>query len=130
MVIDTSAILAILLKEPEAARLIAAITADTKRLVSPISLLECDIVLRSRIGKQGVGNLDLFYYESGLEVISLDREQLQIAREAHAKFGKGRHKASLNMGDCCSYALAINLSEKLLFKGNDFGLTDVSKVDY
>lgn len=130
MVIDSSAILAILLKEPEALRLITAIIHDSKKLICPISLLECDIVIRTRTGENGVRDLDLFFYESGLEIVALDREQLQIAKQAHAKFGKGRHKAGLNMGDCCSYALAMSLGEKLLFKGDDFSQTDIQRVLY
>lgn len=130
MVIDSSAILAILLNEPEASRLITAIAHDPKKFISPISLLECDIVIRTRKGENGVRDLDLFFYESGLEVVAMDREQLQIAKQAHAKFGKGRHKAGLNMGDCCSYALAVSLGEKLLFKGDDFSQTDVQTSSY
>jgi len=126
MVIDTSAIIAILLGEAEAGDFIRRISQATERRMSPISALEAAIVINSRKGSAGGRELDLFFYESALEIVSMDKEQYELARKAYVKYGKGRHPAGLNLGDCCSYALAVSLGDLLLFKGSDFNLTDVN----
>jgi len=125
MVIDTSALLAILLAEPEASVFVQSIAASSKRLVSALSALEAAIVIHSRKGPAGVRELDLLFHAAGLTVVNFDSEQVQLARAAYEKFGKGHHPAALNLGDCCSYALAVSAGESLLFKGNDFSQTDV-----
>jgi len=125
MVIDTSAIIAILLAEPEAETLARTILADPKRLMSSFSLLECSIVIEARKGEAGGRELDLLLHRLQVEIISLSPEQVQLAREVSRKFGKGRHKAALNIGDCCSYALARYTGEPLLFKGDDFNHSDI-----
>lgn len=130
MVIDSSAILAILLGEPEAASLAAAIAREPKRLISAVSMLETSIVVETRKGSAGAGELDLLVHRAGIRIADMNADQVQLARAAYARYGKGRHRAGLNLGDCCSYALARYSGEPLLFKGNDFGETDISRVDY
>jgi ribonuclease VapC len=128
MVIDTSAILAILLGEPEALRYAKAISEDPKRLIAVFTVLECAVVIEARKGPHGARELDLLFHEAGIEAVGMDHEQVALAREAYRRFGKGRHRAQLNLGDCCSYALAKQTGEPLLFKGQDFSNTDCSVV--
>jgi len=130
MVIDTSALIAILSLEPEAARLAQAIEADPTRLISAVTLLEAGIVMEARLGAAGGKELDLLAAKAGLVVEPLTADQASIAREAWRRFGKGRHAAALNFGDCCSYALARATGEPLLFKGTDFANTDIAAVSY
>lgn len=130
MIIDTSALIAILLDEPEAEELIRVIAKTPRCKMSSFSLLETGIVIEAKKGAAGGRELDLFILKARIEVISLDEEQSQMARDGWRKFGKGRHPAGLNIGDCCSYALALHSGEPLLFKGNDFAKTDVSFVEY
>jgi ribonuclease VapC len=125
MVIDASALLAILLGEPEAEPFARAIAGDAKRLVGALSALEAAIVLQTRKGASGARELDLFLHAARITVVSLDADQVLLARAAYEKFGRGRHPAALNLGDCCSYALAHTSGEPLLFKGNDFSQTDL-----
>lgn len=128
MVIDSSAVLSVLLGEPEAPALVAAMTRDVKRLISCVSVLESAIVIEARKGPAGTRELDLLLHTASMEMVSLTEEQVQLAREAYSKFGKGRHPAALNLGDCCSYALARFSGEALLFKGVDFRKTDIPSV--
>ena len=125
MVIDTSALLAILLGEPEAASFSQAIAGDSKRLVSSLSALEAAIVIHSRKGPTGLRELDLLLHSVSATIVSLDADQVLLARSAYEKYGKGHHPAALNLGDCCSYALSRSSGEPLLFKGNDFSQTDI-----
>jgi ribonuclease VapC len=130
VVIDTSALIALLGMEPEAARLAAAIEADGTRLISAASILEAAEVIESRYGPDGGRELDLLVAKAGLSVEPVTAQQAEIAREAWRRFGKDRHPASLNFGDCFSYALARVTGEPLLFKGTDFTQTDVAVVAY
>jgi ribonuclease VapC len=130
MIIDTSAIIAILLNEPEAEDLIRHIVATPRCKISAFSLLETGIVIEAKKGPAGGRELDLFIHKAGIEIVSLDEEQSQIALDGWRKFGKGRHPAALNIGDCCSYALAMHSGEPLLFKSDDFVKTDAPLVDY
>ena len=130
MVIDSSALLAILLGEAEAESFSRAIAGDPKRLVSALSALEAAIVIRARKGPAGVRELDLLCHVAGVAIVSLDADQVLLARAAYEKFGKGHHPAALNLGDCCSYALARSSGEPLLFKGHDFSRTDTVVVDH
>lgn len=125
MVIDTSALLAILLGEPEAADFSRAIAADPKRLVSAFSALEAAVVILARKGPAGTRELDLLLHSAGVTIVSFEADQTLLARAAYEKYGKGHHPAALNLGDCCSYALARSSGEPLLFKGNDFSRTDI-----
>ena len=125
MVIDTSAVLAILQNELERRKFNEAIeTADT-RSMSTASFVESSIILESRYGADGVRDLDLFISKAQITLAPVDAEQAQLARQALREYGKGRHPAALNFGDCFSYALAKSLDESLLFKGEDFSRTDI-----
>jgi ribonuclease VapC len=125
MVIDTSALVAILNREPERHGFIEAIEfADSPRM-SVASFVETSIVVESRYGAGGLRDLDRFISRAGIELIPVDFEQGQLARSAYSRFGKGRHRAGLNYGDCFSYAAAISLGDSLLCKGDDFIHTDV-----
>ena len=126
MVIDTSAILAILFKEPERDVLAAAVGRAEVRLISSVTALESAIVVLARKGPAGLRELDLLVHRASLDVVPFGEEQLALAREAYEVFGKGRHPARLDFGDCCSYALARHSGEPLLFKGDDFARTDLT----
>ena len=128
MVIDTSAILAILLNEPEAARLAQAIDANSPRLLSVANLLETSIVIEARTGEAGGRELDLLLYRAAIETVAVDHNQAEIARFAWHRFGKGRHPAALNYGDCFAYALARARQLPLLFQEKDFAQTDIEAV--
>jgi len=125
MVIDTSAVVAILLNEPDADRFADAIEAAAPRLMSAATLLEASIVIETRKGESGGRELDLLVYRAGVEIVPVDQEQTEIARIAWRRFGKGRHPAALNYGDCFAYALAKVTGSRLLYKGDDFSRTDL-----
>ena len=125
MIVDTSAVLAILFKEPDAERFARAITRSPTRRMSAATLLETSIVLESRSGPAAGYELDAFLEEAGIELEPVTPEQAQAARRAWRRFGKGNHPAGLNFGDCFAYALAEATREPLLFKGGDFELTDI-----
>lgn len=125
MVIDTSALVAILNREPEAQSFIDAIAADSRRLISAATLQETVVVIASRYGEAGLRELDLFLHKAAIETVPFGAEQQALAREAFLTFGRGRHPARLNFGDCFSYALSKSSGEALLFKGHDFSQTDV-----
>jgi ribonuclease VapC len=125
MVIDTSALVAILEDEPERRALNEAIEAADSRLMSAASFVEASIVIESRYGTAGLRDLELFVDLSGIKLVAFDAAQAHVARLAFSRFGKGRHPAALNFGDCFAYALARVLGESLLFKGKDFSQTDV-----
>lgn len=126
MVIDTSALLAILFNEPERRTFNEAIEAAESRKVSAATFVEVSMVLESRFGAEALRELDLFFERAGIEIAAVDSEQARVAQRAFSRFGKGRHPAGLNFGDCFSYALAMVVGEPLLYKGEDFRQTDVS----
>ncbi len=128
MVIDTSALIAILLGEPDAEAFAVAIANDPRRLISSFSALEVSIVIESKKGEAGGRELDLLMHRSQIQIVSMDSEQAELARIAWRNYGKGRHPAGLNIGDCCSYALSKFSGESLLFKGDDFSKTDLNLV--
>ncbi len=125
MVLDTSAMVAILVSEPEADRLVAAVDADHTRLVSAATVVEASLVILGRFGEAGEPQLDRLLRTIGAEVVPVGEEQVGIARDAALRYGRGRHAAALNFGDCFSYALSIARNEPLLFVGDDFSKTDV-----
>lgn len=127
MVIDTSALIAIIKRESVADRLVAAVDADAIRLVSAGTVIETSLVLLGRYGESGDSLLDRLLREIRVEIVSVDNEQVTLARDAALRFGRGRHEAALNFGDCFSYALAIARAEPLLFVGDDFAKTDVER---
>jgi len=113
MVIDTSALIAILLKESDAEQFAKAISHDSKRLLSAFSALETSIVIEARMGEVGKKELDILLDQSKIKIVDLNDQQMQIALDAWRKFGKGNHPAKLNIGDCCSYAAPKNWPTKL-----------------
>ena len=129
MVIDTSALAAILQREPERRALIEAIESADARLMSVATFVEISIVIETRHGAEGLRDLDHFIDRAGIDLVPVDAEHGKLACSAFSRFGKGRHRAGLNFGDCFSYALAILTGEPLLFKGDDFAHTDVTLVD-
>ena len=128
--IDTSALVALLEEEETASGLRSALAADGVRLISTVSVLEATCVLGARRGPAAVLELTLFFSEFHLEQSPFDNEQLSIAQKAWLLYGRGRHPAKLNFGDCASYALAQSKGEPLLFVGGDFSQTDVRVVPY
>jgi ribonuclease VapC len=123
-------LLAILLGENEAAAFARAIAAEPRRLLSAVSALEAAIVIETKKGPPGGRELDLLIHRAGIEVVPMTADQVDLAREAYRRFGKGRHPAGLNLGDCCAYALARQSGAPLLFKGSDFARTDIARVPY
>lgn len=128
MVIDTSVIVAILFDEPERARFAAVIEAAPVRLVSAASFLEATMVVEGRKGRSGERMVDRFVEEGEVEIVPVSGAQARLACEAFRAYGKRRHPASLNLGDCFAYALAKATGEPLLFKGDDFSQTDLPSV--
>ena len=128
MVLDTSALLALLLDEPEAEEFRTAVEADTIRLISAATLLETALVIEARKGEPGGRELDLLIHKAEIVVVAVDAEQVSEARRAYRRFGKGRHAAGLNFGDVFAYAAARTSGEPLLFKGDDFARTDIGRV--
>jgi ribonuclease VapC len=126
MVVDTSAVLAILLNEPDAEYFELALETDPSRLMSAASVLEAAIVMEARFGAAGGQELDSLLATAQIAIIPVTIEHVSAARQAFRAYGKGRHPAGLNFGDCFSYALAKTTGEALLFKGNDFGQTDIT----
>jgi len=128
MIVDTSALVAILYGEEEAASFAGVIQrADIARL-SVASYLELTLVVEKQLGPQGTRHAENFIRRAGMQIEPVTIEQGLIARQAFFDFGKGRHPAQLNYGDCFAYALSKAVDEPLLFKGNDFGLTDVENA--
>lgn len=128
MVIDTSAVLAILQNEPERRSFNEAIEAAERRAMSTAIFVESSIVIEARYGADGLRDLDLFMAKAGIELVPVDVEQANAARRAFSEYGRGRHPAGLNYGDCFAYALAKVLGAPLLYKGDDFARTDVAPV--
>jgi ribonuclease VapC len=128
MVIDSSAIVAILEGEPERARFVRLIAADGVRLLSAVSRVECTCVIEGRKRDAGRADLELFLREAAIEVAPVTADQVEIACEAFRRFGRGRHAAALNIGDVFAYALARVTGEALLFKGDDFARTDIASA--
>lgn len=125
MIIDTSAILAVLFRESDARRFEDAIAHAWPRRMSVATLLEAAMVVEGRGGSPAGHELDVLLEKAGIELVAVTREQANAARNAWRRFGKGNHPAALNFGDCFAYALAETTGEPLLFKGEDFTRTDV-----
>jgi ribonuclease VapC len=128
MVIDTSAFAAIFFGEPERQKFLTALTRAGSRMVSAATMLEAGIVIEVRQGESAGREFDLFVVRANLQIVTVDAEQVDLARSAWRKYGKGRHPAALNFGDCFSYALAKSTGEPLLTKGTDFSQTDIEIV--
>jgi ribonuclease VapC len=126
MVIDTSALIAILLNEPERDEFIDAVASDAVRLISAVNALETALVIEARRGESGGLELDLLMHRAQIDTVPFTKEHVEEARRAWRQFGKGNHPAGLNFCDCCAHALSKVAGEPLLFKGGDFSRTDVS----
>lgn len=129
MIIDPSAVIAILAGEADAEHFARRIEQDPTPRIGAPALLEASIVLTRWFGESAKPALDPFVRESGAEIVPFDLPQLRAAQEAYRRFGKGRHPAGLNFGDCMSYALARACDEPLLFKGDDFSQTDIAQAE-
>ena len=128
MVIDTSVLAAIAFNEPEATDFRERIADDPVRLISAATVLEAAMVIETRLGGSAGADLDLWLYKAEVEIVPVTAEHADHARRAWRRYGKGRHPAGLNFGDCFSYALAASSGEPLLYKGNDFSQTDIRSV--
>jgi ribonuclease VapC len=128
MVVDTSAVIAILLGEPETESFVRALADDPKKIISAFNALESAIVIEAKKGEAGGRELDLLLHRAGIEIIALNGDQMALALSTWRNYGKGNPPAGLNIGDCCAYALAKYSGEPLLFKGNDFSQTDIRPV--
>jgi ribonuclease VapC len=125
MIVDTSALIAVLLDEREADSFTDLILENDSCLMSAVSFVEATIIAESNGGDGGVRQLDAFLRTAGISIAPASEEHAMAARQAYSDYGKGRHPAGLNLGDCFSYALAKVSGEPLLFKGNDFRETDI-----
>jgi ribonuclease VapC len=128
MVIDSSAIIAVLFQEPEAAAFEACLVAARTRQISAVSRVELSFVIEGRKGQAGRRDLDELLLSLDPVIVAVTSRQADLAIEAFRRFGKGRHKAGLNIGDCFSYALARESNQTLLFKGDDFSHTDIKSA--
>ena len=128
MIVDTSALIAILYGEPEARNFVERIRAADVCRISVANHVELSMVVESQLGPNGTRQADAFLRRAGVVVEPVTIEQGDLARQAFLDFGKGRHKAGLNFGDCFAYALARATGEALLFKGDDFALTDIRRA--
>ena len=128
MVIDTSALLAILQREPEREAFLACIETAAIRVISAASVIETSMVVLSRSGEDGLRILEALLRDLRIEQAPLTAGHVSFAVDAFRRFGKGRHPAGLNFGDCLSYALARATGEPLLFKGCDFSRTDIRQA--
>ena len=125
MVVDTSAIVAILLREPDAARYDQALADATLRVISAVTRVELSFVMEGRKREIGRADLGRLLNDVSIEIAAVTPQQVEIAIEAFRQFGRGRHRAALNIGDCFSYALAKAMDLPLLFKGDAFVHTDI-----
>jgi ribonuclease VapC len=130
MIIDTSALVSILDQEAEAERLVRAIAAASERMLSAANLVETGIVMQVRRGDEAARDLDLLLAKLKIDIIPVSGKQANLARKAFQHYGRGRHPAKLNFGDCFAYALAKDSSASLLFKGSDFSQTDIMIASY
>jgi ribonuclease VapC len=126
IVVDTSALLAVLLDEPEKARFRDFLAEAPRKMVSAVNVLEAGIVMSTRRGPDGLAALADLIDRAEIEVVPFDHAQSQLALAAFQAFGKGRHAARLNICDCAAYALAKGTNLPLLYKGNDFAATDIT----
>jgi len=129
MVIDTSAVVAIFLNESERNHFLDQIIQADKRLISAATVVETGIVLEARQGPISAREFDLFLHEAGIEIVSVDETQAAQARSAFRQYGKGRHPAGLNFGDCFTHALAVISGEPILSKGDEFRRGNLQVVD-
>ena len=125
MVVDTAAVIAVLFNEPDAGQYARALASAATRLISAVTRVELAFVVEGRKGEIGRADLEKLLDVGGFEVVAVTHSQAMRAVEAFRRFGRGRHPAALNIGDCFVYALAVAMEEELLFKGQDFARTDI-----
>jgi len=130
MVIDTSALLAVIFNESEAETFAELLATSDTTLLSAVSWLEAGIVIEAKKGKGAARDYQSFLATARVKIVEFTLDQGRIALEAWRDYGKGNHKAGLNLGDCCAYALSKASGRPLLFKGRDFSQTDVAAVRY
>jgi ribonuclease VapC len=128
MIIDSSAILAVVLKEPGYERILHALATSSATRIGAPTRLETGIVLTARLGPRGKTVLARFLQENSIETVAFGEAHASVALDAYSRFGKGRHPAALNFGDCCTYAVASLTGEPLLYQGEDFAKTDLVLV--
>lgn len=128
MVLDTSAVIAMLFDEPERAEFVSRVATAPRRLISAGTLIESSIIVESRRGEVAGRELDLFLHRADVRTVAVNEEQALLARAAWRRYGKGHHPAGLNFGDLFAYALARATGEELLFKGDDFSKTDLART--
>jgi ribonuclease VapC len=128
MIIDSSAVLAVIGKEPGYERIIHELAGSQETWIGAPTRLEAGIELIARLGPRGKTVLARFLQENAIKTVSFDEEHAPAALDAYSRFGKGRHPAGLNFGDCCTYAVAARGGEPLLCVGDDFPETDVQLV--
>lgn len=125
MILDTSAVIAILENEPDRKRF-EELIASSECKMSSVSYLEASIVLLHRRGEEALASMDTWIESAEIELVPFTPAHARLARNAYARFGKGRHRAGLNFGDCAAYALAMDRDDTLLYQGNDFIHTDIA----
>jgi ribonuclease VapC len=125
MIVDTSAMVAIFYGEPEAADFTQLVHGEAITRISVANYVELSMVIEKQLGPEGMRQVEAFFRRAAINIEPVTVEQGNLARQAFLDFGKGRHKAGLNFGDCFAYALAKDFDEPLLFKGNDFTETDI-----
>jgi ribonuclease VapC len=128
MIVDTSALLAILFQEDDAARFAQTLHDAEHPSISAATLAEAGLVVAHRKGESALADLESLVGRAGLQVVPLSERQAMLVWTAYIRYGKGRHPAALNFGDCFAYALAADSGEPLLFKGDDFSRTDLPAV--
>jgi ribonuclease VapC len=128
MIVDTSAVIAVLFNEDDAANYSRAISEAESRRMSAANFLEAAIVVEAQTRHGGSRQFDAFIRRAAIVIEPVTEEQAHVARQAYIDFGKGRHRAALNFGDCFAYALAKVTGEPLLYKGEDFRRTDIMPV--
>ena len=129
MILDTSAVSAIFFNEPEGDHFLQMIRDADRCRISAANFVELSMVIEGQLGPEGGRQLDMFFRRAEIVIEMVTVEQAHLARQAFLDFGKGRHAAQLNLGDCFAYALAKATGEPLLFKGMDFNKTDIRKAD-
>jgi ribonuclease VapC len=128
MVVDTSAIVAILFDEPERSHFNRRLSQSPTKLLSPVNRVELTCVVEGRKGAAGRSDLERLLADAEIDIVAIDSTHADLACEAFRRFGKGRHPAALNIGDCFAYALARATGEPLLYKGDDFARTDIASA--
>jgi ribonuclease VapC len=129
VIIDSSAILAAVGKEPGYERIVRALATSQRTRIGTPTSLETGIVMMARFGPRGKTALSRFLQENAITAVAFGEEHAAVALDAYSRFGKGRHPAALNFGDCCAYAIASLAGEPLLCVGDDFAKTDLLLVD-